>query len=130
MSNRIRIAAATLSAGLVLAATGLGAVAQASSAPAAPLKGQAAAPCWHSGGKWWCNNKRGAAVWDADSVTIVGYMNTNPSWFNCRLDADSTGGGGPHPNRWLLTTADNGQVGWMKDSDIYSETDPVRVCGT
>jgi hypothetical protein len=55
-------------------------------------------------------------------------MNSNPSWFDCRLDADPTGGGGPHPNRWLLTTADNGKRGWMKDSDIFSETDPVRAC--
>ncbi|GHH36442.1 hypothetical protein [Streptomyces candidus] len=129
MTHRIRMAAATVAAGLVPTATGLGTAAQAD-APHTPAasKGQAAAPCWHSSGKWWCNNKRGAAVWAADSVTIVGYMHSNPSWFTCRLDADPTGGGGPHPNRWLLTKADNGRVGWMKDSDVYSETDPVRPC--
>ncbi|MFF0741759.1 hypothetical protein ACFYVL_15285 [Streptomyces sp. NPDC004111] len=127
MSHRMRVAAATLSAGLVLAATGIGTAAQAAAPAVAPQK-TAAAPCWASGGKWWCDNKRGAAVWAADSVTVVGYMNSNPSWFDCRLEADPTGGGGPHPNRWLLTTADNGKRGWMKDSDVYSETNTVPAC--
>lgn len=36
--------------------------------------------------------------------------------------------GGPHPTRRLMTVADNGQLGFMKDTDIYSETDPVRDC--
>ncbi|MET9900413.1 hypothetical protein [Streptomyces sp. NPDC006446] len=36
--------------------------------------------------------------------------------------------GGPHPTRWLMTKADNGQLGFMKDTAISSETDPVRDC--
>jgi hypothetical protein len=40
----------------------------------------------------------------------------------------SAASGGPHPTRWLRTVADNGAYGWMKDTAIYSETDPVRDC--
>lgn len=89
----------------------------------------AASPCWTDGsaprGYYWCYNVAGAPVYKGVyTYEIVGYMNTTKSWFACRYDY---GGwvGGPHPYRWLLTKADNGAWGYMKDSDIYSETDPV-----
>lgn len=83
--------------------------------------------CWYSGSHWWCNNRSGAPVYKPGTTTVVGYMNSNPSWFVCRSD---NGGhvGGPHPNRWEWTQADNGAWGWMKDTDISSETDPLPVC--
>ncbi|MET8082099.1 hypothetical protein [Streptomyces sp. NPDC005303] len=86
-----------------------------------------AAGCWYSASHWWCNNVSGAPVY-ASSGAVVGYMYSNPSWFVCRSD---NGGyvGGPHPNRWEWTQADNGNWGWMKDTAIYSETDPLPVCG-
>ncbi|MBK3569948.1 hypothetical protein JHN47_40335 [Streptomyces sp. MBT62] len=85
-----------------------------------------AAGCWYSGSHWWCNNVSGAPVY-ASSGAVVGYMYSNPSWFVCRSD---NGGyvGGPHPYRWEWTQADNGAWGWMKDTAIYSETDPLPVC--
>ena len=94
----------------------------------------AAAPCWSSGGRWWCNNVSGAPVYGYSTANgspkpdvIVGYMYSNPSWFNCRRD-NGPYVGGPHPYRWLWTTADNSAWGWMKDTAIYSETNPVSPC--
>ncbi|MFF0626754.1 hypothetical protein [Streptomyces sp. NPDC004296] len=90
-----------------------------------------AADCWYSGSHWWCNNRPGAPVYRYGRDIVVGVMHSNPSWFLCRIDDSDrpTGGGGPHPNRWVETQADNGAWGWMKDSDIGSETDPLPVCG-
>ncbi|MFD7102865.1 hypothetical protein [Streptomyces celluloflavus] len=89
-----------------------------------------ASPCWWNGDRFWCNNRSGAPVFsDIHGSRIVGYMYTNPSWFGCRSEGDPTGGGGPHPNRWVITTADNGAAGVMKDSDIISETDSLPACG-
>ena len=88
--------------------------------------GALAAGCWYSASHWWCYNVSGAPVY-ASSGAVVGYMYSNPSWFVCRSD---NGGyvGGPHPYRWEWTQADNGAWGWMKDTAIYSETDPLPVC--
>jgi hypothetical protein len=36
--------------------------------------------------------------------------------------------GGPHPTRWEFTVADNGEYGWMKDTAISSETNPLPNC--
>jgi hypothetical protein len=82
--------------------------------------------CWYSGTHWWCNNVSGAPVYNS-AYAVVGYMYSNPSWFICRSDF---GGyvGGPHPYRWEYTQADNGAWGWMKDTAIYSETNPLPVC--
>lgn len=91
----------------------------------------ASVPCSfrEANGHWYCDNVHGAPVYYAPTPTfgIAGYMFTRPSWFICRTDK---GGyvGGPHPNRWLFTVADNGKSGYMADTDIYSETDPVPVC--
>ncbi|MFD7137335.1 hypothetical protein [Streptomyces sp. NPDC059894] len=88
-----------------------------------------ASPCWYASSHWWCNNVSGAGVYVNDNGTarLVGTMYSNPSWFVCRSD-DGGHVGGPHPNRWEWTQADNGAWGWMKDTDIYSETDPLPVC--
>ncbi|NBE54385.1 hypothetical protein [Streptomyces boluensis] len=95
----------------------------------------AADACWQDGYRHWCRNVAGAPVYGTignnhiypDPTTVVGHMNSNPSWFYCKMDGQDWVGG-PHPTRWLMTVADNGQLGFMKDTDIYSETDPVRDC--
>ncbi|MET9499071.1 hypothetical protein [Streptomyces sp. NPDC006552] len=113
------IAAAALAAGLTVVA-----------APTA----SAASPCWYQGSEWWCNNVRGAAVYEPAETNgyphpdvVVGRMNSNPSWFRCRRD-DGPYVGGPHPHRWVFTKADNGAWGYMKDTSISSETNPLPVC--
>ncbi|MGX9888778.1 hypothetical protein [Streptomyces sp. NPDC002276] len=145
--RKITGAVAACTAVAALALTGAGA---ASAAPASVAGGRAVAPtgtppttsgltstastasalasgCWYSGSHWWCNNVSGAPVYASGTTTVVGYMYSNPSWFVCRSD---NGGyvGGPHPYRWEWTQADNGAWGWMKDTAIYSETDPLPVC--
>ncbi|MEU0131939.1 hypothetical protein [Streptomyces sp. NPDC006289] len=95
----------------------------------------AAGGCWQGSGQWWCNNVSGAPVYGTmgastqypDPSRIVGYMNSNPSWFICKMD-NQNWVGGPHPTRWEFTVADNGQYGWMKDTAISSETDPLPNC--
>ncbi|MCU7730851.1 hypothetical protein ODJ79_44660 [Actinoplanes sp. KI2] len=86
-----------------------------------------ASGCWYSSSHWWCNNISGAPVYASGTSNVIGYMYSNPSWFICRSDS---GGyvGGPHPYRWEWTEADNGAWGWMKDTAIYSETNPLPVC--
>ncbi|MFI6404759.1 hypothetical protein [Streptomyces sp. NPDC050548] len=144
--RKITGAVAACTAVAALALTGAG---SASAAPASVAGGRAVAPtgtppttsgpasgsasaalaagCWYSGSHWWCNNVSGAPVYASGTATVVGYMYSNPSWFVCRSD---NGGyvGGPHPYRWEWTQADNGAWGWMKDTAIYSETDPLPVC--
>ncbi|MFF1701830.1 hypothetical protein [Streptomyces sp. NPDC058252] len=88
---------------------------------------EAANPCWWSrdGQHMYCNNVVGATVYATpDTSHPVGKMYSNPSWFECRTDYGAYVGG-PHPNRWEWTEADNGQWGYMKDTDIYSETNPL-----
>ncbi|WP_411146047.1 hypothetical protein [Streptomyces sp. x-80] len=115
------LAAATLTVGLGFA-----------TAPSAA----AASNCWPGeSNRWYCNNVSGAPVYGIignnhsypDPNTVVGYMNSNPSWFYCKMDGQAWVGG-PHPTRWLMTVADNGRLGFMKDTAISSETDPVRDC--
>lgn len=111
----------TQRAGVLLATVALASGTALATAPSAA----AANPCWNSGGTWWCNNVPGAPVYRSPYVTdVVGYMYSNPSWFKCRYDFGAEVGG-PHPYRWVWTKADNGAWGWMKDTDIYSETDPL-----
>lgn len=87
----------------------------------------AAAACWKSGSGWKCNNKTNIRVeWAGKEV---GRLLTNPSWFKCRHEGDPTGGGGPHPNRWIFTQADTtSNWGFVKDSDVISETNPLPAC--
>ncbi|MFF4509301.1 hypothetical protein [Streptomyces sp. NPDC001401] len=117
--------------GTLLAATALTAGIAVATAPSAA----AASSCWYSNTYWWCNNVSGAPVYGTvgnnhlypDPNTIVGYMYSNPSYFYCKED-DQAWVGGPHPTRWEMTVADNGQLGFMKDTAIYSETDPLPNC--
>ncbi|MEU8606826.1 hypothetical protein AB0C29_02325 [Actinoplanes sp. NPDC048791] len=98
-------------------------------APAAPAS--AAGNCWYSGNHWWCQNYYGAGVynlsWDG-RTELVGRMYSTTSWFDCRDETTPAWVGGPHPYRWEFTQADNGEYGWMKDSEIISETNPLPVC--
>ncbi|MEV0617915.1 hypothetical protein AB0I81_31645 [Nonomuraea sp. NPDC050404] len=113
------LGAATLAMSLAAAAPAAQAATTAATASAA------ADPCWYQSGNWYCVNRRGAPVWSrGDNPVVVGYMNTTTSWFKCRKEG-ARNNNGPHPNRWLWTQADNGAWGWMKDGDIYSETNPV-----
>ncbi|MCF1592174.1 hypothetical protein [Streptomyces muensis] len=130
MIRKMSVAAATLGAAtaLMLGGAGLASAGTAGSAGASGETRAQAAPCWHSGSHWWCNNRVGAPVLEANTGQVVGYMNSNPSWFVCRQEGNPTGGGGPHPNRWVWTTADNGKKGWMRDSDISSETNSLPTC--
>jgi hypothetical protein len=101
------------------------------SALVAATPASAAAGCWHSNSRWWCQNRYGAGVYDLswDGTTyLVGHMYSTTSWFDCRDETTPAWVGGPHPYRWVFTKADNGEVGWMKDSDIISETNPLPVC--
>ncbi|HCT76774.1 MAG TPA: hypothetical protein DGT23_09335 [Micromonosporaceae bacterium] len=103
-----------------------GPIGSAAASPAAP----AAAGCWHSGIHWWCKNSYGAPVYSLDwegNYELVGRMYTTTSWFDCRSD-DGPYIGGPHPYRWEFTRADNGAWGWMKDTSIISETNPLPIC--
>lgn len=82
-------------------------------------------------GHWWCTNKPGIRVQWAGQT--VGYLNSGRNWFTCRYEGDPTGGGGPHPNRWIYTLADTphlGHGGWgfVKDSDVIDETNPLPRC--
>ncbi|WP_406460598.1 hypothetical protein OH768_37820 [Streptomyces sp. NBC_01622] len=80
---------------------------------------------------WWCQNKPGIRVQWAGQT--VGYLNSDVNWFKCRYEGDPTGGGGPHPNRWIYTLADtphlaHGGWGFVKDSDVIEETNPLPRC--
>ncbi|MEU0028336.1 hypothetical protein [Streptomyces sp. NPDC006335] len=82
-------------------------------------------------GHWWCRNKPGIRVQWAGQT--VGYLRETTNWFTCRYEGDPTGGGGPHPNRRLYTLADtphysHGGWGFVKDSDVYDETNPLPRC--
>jgi hypothetical protein len=107
----------------VLAATGFAV------APASPAA--AASGCWYNNGNWWCRNTYGARVYSLlydGTYSEVGRMYTTTSWFDCRDETIPAWVGGPHPYRWEFTKADNGAWGWMKDTSIISETDPLPIC--
>ncbi len=94
---------------------------------------KAASSCNFDGvdGHWYCRNRPGIRVeWAGQTV---GYLGGTVNWFTCRYEGDPTGGGGPHPNRWIYTLADtphysHGGWGFVKDSDVYDETDPLPRC--
>ncbi|MEV5445185.1 hypothetical protein AB0N23_21995 [Streptomyces sp. NPDC052644] len=116
----------TLAATLGVLTAAAAVLATSGSATAAPQ----ATPCWPKSGSYyyWCNNIPGSPVYStADYKTVVGYMYSNPSWFQCRYEYGPNHGG-PHPTRWLYTQADNGAWGFMNDNHIHSETNPVPVC--
>ncbi|MER6442350.1 hypothetical protein ABT275_39440 [Streptomyces sp. NPDC001185] len=133
MFNRIRRMALAL--GVVCAsmtATGLAP----SAAVAQPSASAAAHNCIHDEDPgapyWYCENIAGAPVYWAGYT--VGYLYSRyGNWFLCRYEGDPTGGGGPHPNRWIYTQADSPALdhdgwGFVKDSDIYWETNVLPSC--
>jgi hypothetical protein len=91
----------------------------------------AAAPCTpRADGRWDCNNHNPAPIFDVPFFygTKIDHLRHNTDWFECRGDFDPSGGG-PHPYRWVFTQGDDfGKWGWVRDSDINSETNPIRVC--
>jgi hypothetical protein len=93
----------------------------------------AAAPCTpRADGRWDCNNHNPAPIFDVPFFWITGtkidHLRHNTDWFECRGDYEYAGGG-PHPYRWILTQGDDfGKWGWVRDIDINSDTDPIRVC--
>lgn len=95
---------------------------------------EAANPCYRGETDWICQNRYGAPLYDLEKKkTVVSHMYTTTSWFICRTDSGPYVGG-PHPYRWVLTqgdTQENGSAdgyGYMKDTDIASETDPITDC--
>jgi hypothetical protein len=99
---------------------------------AATASQSAALPCSfrQASGRWYCDNVHGARMFASpDYSTVVGYKYTRPSIFYCRTD-NGAWVGGPHQYRWLRTpiNGDSGPTAYMKDTDIYSETDPLPTC--
>ncbi|MBT2452922.1 hypothetical protein J7F03_39005 [Streptomyces sp. ISL-43] len=60
--------------------------------------------------------------------TVVGYMYSNPSCFACRIDNGQHNGNDIHPYRRAADPGRQGAWGWMKYTDISSETNPVPSC--
>jgi hypothetical protein len=101
----------------------------------------AASSCWDAGFRkdnggggtneaYYCQNVAGTPVYLNDTTyanRVVGYLYTGTNWFVCTIDYGDYVGG-PHPYRWVYTEADNGQWGWVKDTAIYSETNPIHYC--
>jgi hypothetical protein len=82
---------------------------------------------------YYCYNIAPTPVWyTAFGTPQVGTLESDPSWFACKIDDGEFNGetNGPHPRRWLWTKADTpaGTWGWVPDDQIYSETDPVPNC--
>ncbi|MEU5697012.1 hypothetical protein [Actinosynnema sp. NPDC020468] len=50
-------------------------------------------------------------------------------WFetNCKNDSGNYSGPGPHSHRWEYTTY-GGAGGWVPDSKVHDETNPVQNC--
>ncbi|MGY1440050.1 hypothetical protein [Streptomyces reniochalinae] len=115
-------------------ATLVGAIAPASAAPSvdsAHVETQAG-KCWRDNDgrlRYWCHNRVGAFVYSHPNTgsKVVGYIDSNPSWFECNYDTGANHGG-PHPTRYLYTTADNGKEGYVSDNEIIDETDPLPAC--
>lgn len=87
--------------------------------------------CWKDNdgrNRWWCHNIVDMPVYKypRTSSAVVGWIGTNPSWFNCKKWGEAHSG--PHPHRYLDTVADNGEHGYVSDNHIIDETDPVEAC--
>ncbi|MEU0006868.1 hypothetical protein ABZ079_21975 [Streptomyces sp. NPDC006314] len=119
---RLRLRASAVALSVAAALGGLGVTAPTASASARHQ-------CTLETNAYYCYNVYAAKVYDNFDGTgkVVGYMYTTYSWFSCRLDKGAYVGG-PHPYRWLMTKADNGVWGFMKDTSISSETNPVISC--
>jgi hypothetical protein len=79
---------------------------------------------------YYCNNITPVSVYQfPDRGQTVGFMYERTNWYACQINwGDFNGESGSHARRWLFTLDDTGQWGWVADSDIYSETDPVPTC--
>jgi hypothetical protein len=81
-----------------------------------------------------CNNRVGVPMYSIPDSggTNVDTLWTNPSWFICYTDdggPNGEGRKGPHPNRWIYTQGDDhGNLGWVSDRDISSETNSLMEC--
>ncbi len=123
------------------AALGLAVVASAAIATVPATSASAASStCWDAGFRqqnggggtqeaFYCYNVAGTPVYAHTTAgeQPIGTLYTGTNWFVCSLDYGDYVGG-PHPYRWLYTEADNGVWGWVRDTDIYSETDPIAAC--
>ncbi|WP_329080576.1 MULTISPECIES: hypothetical protein [unclassified Streptosporangium] len=97
-------------------------------APSTDSSTALADPCWNRENRWWCSNRTSAPIYEAGTSNIVDYLRTNPSVFVCRAEG-ARNNNGPHPNRWEWTNGDvTGRWGYVMDSWISSETDPLPVC--
>ena len=106
--------------------------------PAGPAS--AAATCWNAGFKvhdpggdvfeaYYCHNVSTAAYGDPSYFDSVGSLESNPSWFACKTDSGAWNNeGSPHPYRWVWTEADDDEWGWVPDTDIIDETNPIPNC--
>lgn len=80
---------------------------------------------------YYCQNRADTDVWSAPWMveSPVGVLYTTTNWFICKSDSKNNEmNDGPHPYRWEYTVADNGQRGWVIDTDIASETNPLANC--
>ncbi|WP_431933478.1 hypothetical protein [Nonomuraea jabiensis] len=100
----------------------------ATSDPSADSPTKLADLCWNRENRWWCSNRTPAPIYEAGTTNIIDYLLTNPSVFACRAEGNRNNNG-PHPNRWEWTNGDvTGRWGYVMDSWISSETDPLPVC--
>ncbi|GGT95044.1 hypothetical protein [Actinomadura citrea] len=121
--RRTALATALMASAVI---TAVPAVAGASPLPAE--KGAAArfSPCWKRWDAWWCDNRWPAPV--LVNGQVVDNLRKTPKIFRCRAELDWHGLG-PHPRRWVYTRGDDhGAWGWVKDSDINGDTDPLPTC--
>lgn len=91
----------------------------------------AAAPCWQNSRGWYCNNTAPVIVYERPTTLSdpAGTVLTTTSRFICRGEGQPHHQG-PHFNRWEKVPTDEppGSWGWMLDSQISSETNPLPEC--
>jgi hypothetical protein len=103
-----------------------------------PATAHAAGGCWDAGfvrlgsEAYYCYNAAPTPVYEYSGGPQVGTLTSSLSWFTCYTDHGAYNGeaNGPHPYRWLFTQADtpSGVEGWVPDSVVSSETDPLPSC--
>lgn len=120
---------ALIGAAVVVAATAvLGGTPAAATAAAAT--GARAQPCQleerETGSYWACAFRVPAPV--IVDGRVVDHVRNDYHSVDCRAELDRHGQG-PHPRRWVHTVGhDHGARGWVKDSDIPGDTNPLPVC--
>lgn len=75
----------------------------------------------------WCHNRIPAPV--IVDGRVVDHLRSSPWVFDCRAELDRHGLG-PHPRRWahVRSGSDHHLPGWVRDSDISDDTEPLPVC--